>query len=221
MAEVTLPVTTGRPLGSRPANRLRARGEIPGVVYGLGTEPVPVAVKWTDLRAALTTDAGLNALLDLQMDGGQTKLAIVKELQRHPVRHTVHHVDFSLIDRDKPLQVEVPIVVQGEALEVTRENGMVDQTLFALPIWARPEHIPNDLFVDITELTLGGAIRVGDIELPEGVTTDLDPEEPVIVTAMLRVDAEADEAAEGEAEEGAEGEAAEGGEADGGAEAES
>ena len=217
MAEVTLSVSTGRKLGSRPSNRLRAQGEIPGVVYGLGSEPVPVAVKWVDLRTALSTDAGLNALLDLDM-GGETRLAIVKDIQRHPVRHTVHHVDFSLIDRDVNLSVDVPVIVVGEALGVTRENGMVDQTLFTLTVSARPEHIPNELTVDITELTLGDAIRVADVALPDGVTTDVDPEEPVVVTSALRAEATAsDGEAEGEGGEGA----AESGDAGGGDEADS
>jgi large subunit ribosomal protein L25 len=206
MAEVTLTVSTGRKLGSRPSNRLRAQGDIPGVVYGLGTEPVPVAVKWVDLRAALSTDAGLNALLDLEMDG-ESRLAIVKDIQRHPVRHTVHHVDFSLIDRETELSVEVPIIVEGEALAVTRENGLVDQTLFNLTVWARPEHIPNEFTVDISELTIGDAIRVADIDLPDGVTTDVDPEEPVVVTSMTRAEVEA-EPAEGEEGEGGEAEGA-------------
>lgn len=204
MAEVTLEVTTGRKLGSRPSNRLRAQGIIPGVVYGLGTEPVPVEVRWVDLRAALSTDAGLNALLDLAMDG-DSRLAIVKEIQRHPVRHTVHHVDFSLIDRDTELSVDVPILVEGEALGVTRENGMVDQTLFTLTVRARPEHIPNELTVDISDLTLGDSIRVSDIALPDGVTTDVDPEEAVVVTSLTRAEV-AEVSEEGEEDEGAEGE---------------
>ncbi len=206
MAEITLEVTTGRARGSRPSNRLRAQGMIPAVVYGLGSEPVPVAVKWHDLRAALSTDAGMNALLDLVMDG-DTKLAIVKEIQRHPVRHTVHHVDFSLIDRTTELSVDVPIVTEGEALEVTRENGLVDQTLFSLTVWARPEHIPNEFVVDISALTLGDSIRVADIDLPEGVTTDIEGDEPVVVTSVTRAGVEEEEEAEGEGEE-AEGEEA-------------
>lgn len=219
MAEVTLTVSTGRKLGSRPSNRLRAEGEIPAVVYGLGTEPVPVAVKWVELRNALSTDAGLNALLDLEMDG-ESRLAIVKDIQRHPVRHTVHHVDFSLIDRETELSVEVPIIVEGEALSVTRENGLVDQILFNLTVWARPEHIPNEFTVDISDLTIGDAIRIADLALPEGVTTDVDPEEPVVVTSVTRAEIEP-EVAEGEEGETAEGEAAESAEGGGGDEAES
>ncbi len=204
MAEIRLAVKTGRPRGSRPSNRLRAEGMIPSVVYGQGIEPVPVAVDWHDLRAALSTDAGLNALLDLEMNG-ETNLAIVKDIQRHPVRHTVHHVDFVLIDRARELSVDVPITVEGEAQEVTRENGMVDQILFSLTVWARPEDIPNEIVVDISELTLGDSIRVSDLPLPAGVTTDVDPEEPVVVTSVTRAAAEDEEEAEGEEAEGGEG----------------
>ena len=199
MAEIKLPVETGRTLGSRPSNRLRAEGKVPAVVYGHGTDPIPVSVGWRDLRAALTTDASLNALLDLQIDG-ESKLAIVKDLQRHPIRHTVSHVDFVLINRDEELTVEVPIVTQGEALEVTRENGIADLVAFTLTVKARPADIPNELVVDISGLRLGDSIRVADIELPSGVTTDTDPEDSIVVTSVTRAEVDA----EAEGEEGAE-----------------
>ena len=137
---------------------------------------------------------------DLQIDG-DSKLAIVKDLQRHPIRHTVSHVDFVLISRDEELTVEVPIVVQGEALEVTRENGIADLVAFTLTVKARPADIPNELIVDISELRLGDSIRVADIVLPAGVTTDVDPEDSIVVTSVTRAEVEAD--AEGD-EEGAE-----------------
>jgi large subunit ribosomal protein L25 len=206
MAEIKLPVETGRTLGSRPSNRLRAEGKVPAVVYGHGSDPIPVSVGWRDLRAALTTDASLNALLDLQIDG-ESKLAIVKDLQRHPIRHTVSHVDFVLINRDEELTVEVPIVLQGEALEVTRENGIADLVAFTLTVKARPADIPNELVVDISELRLGDSIRVADIVLPAGVTTDVDPEESIVVTSVTRAEVETvpegEEGAEAPSEEAA------------------
>jgi len=206
MAEIKLPVETGRTLGSRPSNRLRAEGKVPAVVYGHGSDPIPVSVGWRDLRAALTTDASLNALLDLQIDG-ESKLAIVKDLQRHPIRHTVSHVDFVLINRDEELTVEVPIVLQGEALEVTRENGIADLVAFTLTVKARPADIPNELVVDISELRLGDSIRVSDIVLPAGVTTDVDPEESIVVTSVTRAEVETvpegEEGAEAPSEEAA------------------
>ena len=90
---------------------------VPGVVYGLGADPVAVTVEWRSLREALTTDAGLNVLLDLEIDGEEA-LCIVKDLQRHPIKGNVLHLDFLRVDRDVLVTVDVPIVLHGEALEV-------------------------------------------------------------------------------------------------------
>jgi len=210
MAEITLVAETGRPTGTRPANRLRAQGKVPGVVYGLGNDPTPVTVGWRDLRRVLTTEAGLNALIDLQVDG-DTRLSIVKELQRHPVQHTVDHVDFLLIRRDQVIAVDVPVVLEGEAELVTREGGMVDQVLTLLTVSAKPADIPNELPVDISGLQIGDTVRIGDLRLPAGVTTDLDPDDPVISAHVATTTLEIEEIDEADAEVAAE-QAAEAGE---------
>lgn len=210
MAEITLPAHTGRPTGSRPSNRLRAEGKVPATVYGLGGDAVTVSVEWRDLRHALTTEAGMNALINLQIDDHATELTIVKELQRHPIKRSVLHIDFLRVSRDVAIEVEVPIVLLGEAEQVTREGGTVDQALFNLTISAKPGSIPNELTVDISGLTIGDALRVGDITLPEGVETEVDSEEPVVIGSPPQAE-EVVEVPEGEeVEEGAEGEAAEG-----------
>lgn len=211
MAEITLTAELGRPTGSRSSGRLRAEGKVPGVVYGQGKDPVAVAVVWRDLRHALVGEAGLNALIDLQIDGA-TDLVMVKELQRHPVRRDVLHVDFLRINRDEELTVDVPIVLIGEATEVLRADGVVDHHLFHLSITSKPQNIPNELTVDISGLTLGDAIRVGDLQLPADVTTHVDAEEAVVTTSaattMEEPPAEAtEEAADEVAAEGGEGEA--------------
>jgi large subunit ribosomal protein L25 len=219
MAEITLHADTGRPTGSRASGRLRAEGKVPGVIYGLGKEPQPVAVAWRDLRHALTGEAGLNALIDLHVDGASGDLVMVKEMQRHPVRRDVLHVDFLRVSRDQEITVEVPIVLHGEATKVLQNDGVVDHVLYHLGISAKPSDIPNEVAIDISELEIGDAIRIGDLRLPAGVTTDSDPED-AIVTASVAQEAdlgEVPEAAEGEEAEGVEGEAAEG---EGGEEAE-
>ncbi|HMQ24412.1 MAG TPA: 50S ribosomal protein L25 [Acidimicrobiales bacterium] len=205
MAELTLTAETGRPTGSRSSNRLRAEGKIPGVVYGLGSDPKAVAVDWRELRQVLTTDAGLNALINLAVDG-EEHLTIVKELQRNPVKRTVTHVDFILIDRDADIEVEVPIVLDGEATLVERENGTVTQAMFSLTIVAKPGSIPDQVVADISELEVGGAIRVADLPLPSGVRTEVDPEDPVALGEVTRAAMEAEAAEAGE--EAAEGEEA-------------
>ena len=212
MAEITLKATTGRTLGTGPAKRLRVEGKIPGVVYGLDADPIPVSVEWRPLREALTTDAGLNALIDLDVDG-DIALTIVKELQRHPIRGNVLHIDFLRVSADAEITVDVPIVVVGEAKAVENENGVIDQVLTALPINAKPADIPNEITIDISELTIGDAIRVADLQLPAGVSTDLDPEDAVVMAAHGDTEPEAPAEGEGaaEGEAGAEAPAAEGG----------
>ena len=204
--EIVLTAETGRETGSPSSRRIRKEGKIPAVVYGLGVDPLAVAVEWRSLRQALTTDAGLNALINLDIDG-DTQLSIVKDLQRDPVRREVTHVDFLRIDRDAEISVEVPIVLTGEAEAVERENGNVTHALFALLITAKPDAIPNEIAVDISALEIGDAIRVEDLRLPDGVTTDADPEESVVSAQAQTLEA-LPEPTEGE--EGAEAEAADG-----------
>ena len=208
MPDITLASEPRTQLGSRPSGRLRREGKVPAVVYGQGSEPVSVSVDWKPLREVLTTDAGLNALIDLEVDG-DTQLCIVKDLQRHAIRQTVLHIDFLAISRDEEITVDVPIILTGEAEAVEREDGMVDHLLFTLSVNAKPADIPNELTVDISALEIGDSIRVGDVALPSGVTTDVDPEEAVAIASITRaaIEEEPEEGEEGEeGAEGAEGE---------------
>ncbi|MGH9085772.1 MAG: 50S ribosomal protein L25 [Acidimicrobiales bacterium] len=217
MAEIILHATPRPPQGTRPVRRLRAEGKVPGVVYGLGADPVTLSVEWRELRAALVTEQGLNAVIHLDIDGSTTP-TLVKDLQRHKVRRDVLHVDFIRVDLDKPVEVEVPIHLEGEADAVTANDGVIDQMLTALLISAKPSDIPSGLTVDISDLEIGGAKRVGDIVLPAGVTTHVDAEEPVVTAAHGISEEELEAAAAevaGEPEEGAEAEAVEGEEAEG------
>ncbi len=211
--QITLTAETGRPTGSRSSRRMRAEGKIPAVVYGLDSEPTPVAVPWSDLRAALTTDAGMNALIDLEVDG-ERRLTMVQDMQRHPVRREVTHVDFILVDVNKTVDVDVPIILEGT--EGDHLAGLVvDQQLFSLAISAKPGAIPNELVVDVAALTVDEPIRVGDLGLPEGVELNIDPDEVVVTASVPQVDlpepAEGEEDAEGETAEGDDTAEAEGG----------
>jgi len=199
MPEIVLQAEAGRSLGSSAARRLRREGKIPAVVYGHGSEPVAVAVHGRELRTALSGEAGMNALLSLRTDS-QTYLTVARELQRHPVRGTVTHVDFQIVRRDEVIGAEVQVILTGEALEVHHGDGVVDQQLFALPVHAKPADIPTSIEVDISGLTIGGIIRVGDLQLPAGVTADLEDDAPLVSGVPPRVVAAAsDEAGEGAA----------------------
>ncbi len=183
MQEVVLPLELGRPTGSAPSRRLRQQGKVPAVVYGLGHDAVIATVDYRDLRGALSTEAGLNVVLNLEVDE-QLQLALVKELQRHPLRGDVTHVDFVRVDPDADVAVDVPIRLTGEASAVLEMNGLVDQSLATLRVIAKPRSIPNSLAIDVTDLTVGTALTVRDVELPPGVVS-LVPETAPVVSGII------------------------------------
>lgn len=213
MSEVTLKAAPGREPGSRASGRLRVVGQVPAVVYGHGITPLPVSVDWRELRAALTTEAGANALINLEV-GSDQHLAVVRDMQRHPIRHDVLHIDFQVVSRDEIISMDVPVVLTGENETIERTDGAaIEQQMHSLTINSKPGNIPNEIPVDISGLEVGGTIRVSDITLPEGVETDVDPDETVVSVMIVQIELpEPVEGEEVEGEEGAEGEVAEGAE---------
>ena len=204
MEEILLTANTTRETGSSSSRRVRKDGVVPGVLYGLNEESVSVSVTWPDLRRALTTESGVNAIIQLEIDG-KKQMTIVKDIQRHPVKRNVLHVDFLRIDPNKNVTVDIPLIMIGEAREVSAADGMVDQNMFSLTVSAPPDRIPTEIEVDISALTVGDAIRIGDLDLPEGVSSEGDPEDPIAVGMITRSTLEsiaADEAAELAAAEG-------------------
>lgn len=195
MAEITLRAAAGRGTGSAESRRLRRDGQVPAVLYGHGVEGLPVSVVGRELRTALSTDAGLNAVLSLDVEGKQY-MAMAREIQRHPVRGTVLHVDFQVVDPNEAVSADVTVTLVGDAVEVAHADGVVDQQLFTLSVTAKPSEIPTSLEVDISGLTVGASIRVGDITLPAGASTDVDPEAVVVLGVPPRVQTRAEEAAE-------------------------
>lgn len=201
--DVTLQVSARPHIGTAPARRLRAAGQVPAVVYGAGIEgSISVVVGRRDLAAALNTDAGRNALITVQVDG-DSHLTLPREIQVDPVRNEVVHVDFVAIRRDQEVSAEVPIVLTGDAPAV-RNDLLVAEHLFQLQISCLPGNLPDHIEVDISGLeNVGDVIRTGDLALPEGVTLATDPEEPIVMVTAPRV-AEVVPVVEEEGVEGAE-----------------
>ena len=137
MAEVKLVAELGRTKGSSASRRLRTAGRVPGVVYGHGMAPLSLSVVARDLRSALSVH-GLNQVLTLEVDG-TAHLVLARQLQRHPVRHTVSHVDFQVVRRDEIVSAEVPIVLIGTAIKVERERGVLEHVLTSLSVRSTPE----------------------------------------------------------------------------------
>lgn len=206
MPDIVLALETPRATGSRPSRRLRSEGKVPATVYGLFSEVISASVNYSDLRSALSTEAGSNAVLRLQYGGGD-HLALVREMQRHPIRGDVLHVDFLRVDPDVAVQVEVPVRLTGRASAVEEMNGIVDQDLFEVSVLSVPRSIPNELTVDISELTVGSSITVADMEFPDGVTCLAAPRTSVVSgiitrSALMDVEEETEEGeGEGEAED--------------------
>jgi large subunit ribosomal protein L25 len=219
MASTVLTAQTGRPTGSPAARRLRKADVIPGVLYGHGMAPVTVAVGRRDLRVALSGAAGVNTVLDLTVDG-TVYPSIVKELQRHPVRRTVTHVDFLQVNLDEEITVSVPLRLEGEAVAVQQGGGLVDPAVDSVEVVTTPRNIPDEFVVDISTMEMDTVIRLGDLPMPTGVTPTGDPENPIVTVLTMRAEVEEIEAADAEvAEEQAE-ETGEGAPAPAGAEAE-
>jgi large subunit ribosomal protein L25 len=203
--DVSLTAELGRTTGTRPSKRLRAEGKVPAVVYGMGTDPTSITVEWKELRRVLTTEAGLNALIDLHV-GDEANLTVIKDMQRDPVRRNVTHVDFMMIDRNVAMDFDIPVVVGGDTGKLEHEKGMADQLLYTLTVKAKPGSIPTQIDVDLTELGIGDQIKVGDLQLGDGVETEVDPETVIVHGVVTRQGVEG----EGEGDEGAEGEGADG-----------
>ena len=185
MSQVTLSASTGRMQGSRASRRLRREGGIPAVVYGAGTEPVAVSVDAKEFRGAVSGSQGLNTVITLDADG-HAFVVMAREIQRHPVKGTVAHIDFQVVDPDQPVVAEVPLHLVGDAVEVRHADWELDQQLFQLQIRSRPAQIPTHIDVDVSGLRVGGSIRVADVVLPEGVSAAGDPAAPVVSTRAGR-----------------------------------
>lgn len=191
-------------LGSPESRRLRKQGFVPGVLYGK-EEARAIVVEERSLRAALTTDSGLHAVLDVVVDGtGAVHPSILKDYQRDPIRGHVAHVDLQEVRLDQPIHAVVQLhLVGGEDAPGVREGGVLSQPATTVNVEALPMEVPESIEVDVSGMEMGDALRLEHIQAPEGVTLLDDPHETVLatVTAPTReVEPEetAEEAAEGE-----------------------
>ena len=193
----TLAVEVRTEFGKGFARRLRAAGKIPAVIYGHGTEPVHVALPGHQVSLIIRR---ANALLELDIEGTAT-LALVKDVQRDPVRQIIEHIDLLVVKKGEKIQVDVPIVVVGESFAGTVAN--LDATSLAVEVEAT--HIPQHFEVSIEGLEEGQHITAADVKLPKGASLLADPE--TLIVAIYVPTAEATE--ESTEEVSAEGEAAE------------
>jgi len=177
----------GRTIGSAESRRLLTQDHIPAVIYGHGMQPVSVTVERRELRAALSGPAGTNTILELQV-GDKTYPAVVKEMQRHPVKRGVRHIDFMQIDLSEEIVMAVPVHLTGIAKAVLADGGLVDPTVDRIEVRAAANNIPNEILIDVTNMGMDDVIRLGDIELPKGVTAVADADLVIVTVLVTKVD---------------------------------
>jgi large subunit ribosomal protein L25 len=200
MSEYKLAAENRSEAGKGAARRLRASGRVPAVLYGHGTKPRHLSVDARQFGQALRTDAGVNVLIQLEV-GRDRHLALAKEIQRHPVKGSLIHVDFIQVRRGEKVHVSVPVHLVGEAPGV-REGGIADQDLYQLNVEAEVTAVPEAVEADVSGLGIGDVLRVADLKAPNGAVILDDPEATVVsvVAPAVEAEPEPEEAEEGEGE---------------------
>jgi large subunit ribosomal protein L25 len=170
--------------GKNEARRLRAGGEIPGVVYGAKKDAVSVTVSPKQITKILHSATGHNTIFDLKLGSGTEKVMIV-DWQYEPIKGHILHIDMKRIAMDQVIRVSVPVVLTGDAFGVKQEGGIMDQVLREVEIECLPADIPSGINVDVTAMKFGDVLRVSD--LPHGGTVKFLTEETQTVAHVTAV----------------------------------
>ncbi|MFJ8585959.1 50S ribosomal protein L25/general stress protein Ctc [Streptomyces sp. NPDC093595] len=196
MSEVKIAASTRTEFGKGAARRIRRANQVPGVLYGHGSDPIHLTLPGHELLLALRTP---NVLISLDIDGKTSELAIPKDVQRDPLKGFLEHVDLQLVQRGEKVSVEIPVHTEGE---LAPGGNLLEHVLNALPVEAEATHIPESVTVSVEGLEAGASVLAKDIPLPKGTTLTVDGDAVVLQVLAAQAeepaaDAEAgDEAAE-------------------------
>jgi large subunit ribosomal protein L25 len=172
--------------GRNAVKQVRARGAVPAVIYGIKDAPANLEVPKKELNQLLAHAVGENILVELEInDGGKTstRLSLIQEVQHHPVRGDVIHVDFHSVSATEEIEAEVVLEPVGEPVGVKTFGGLLQQSMRALGISCLPQNLPEIITVDVSALNIGESIHVRDIELPAGVTATSEAETTVFIVS--------------------------------------
>ncbi|MDP8299941.1 MAG: 50S ribosomal protein L25 [Candidatus Tantalella remota] len=204
MEKVTLKSLVREGFGKGSCKHLRKEGQIPAVVYSDGKESVSIQVDAKELWHALHTDAGENAIITMDVAGGEKdikKTVMVKEIQYHPVNDDFLHMDFKEISLRDKLKVKVPLLVKGEAIGVKDNEGILSQDMWEIEVECLPTEIPENLEVQVDELDINDSLHIKDITPPADVVILDDPEHVIVSVKPPQAEEEPEEeAVEGEEE---------------------
>src|SRR5436853_1497102 len=178
-----------RALGRRAgAKKLRASGRIPAIIYGRQAKPQNLEVNAKEMENLIHHSISENLLVDLAVkeDGRPKRLALVQEVQHHPLSGKILHVDFHEVAENEKVTVKVPVETTGEAVGVKTGGGTLEHVLFKISVRALPKDLPEVITVDVSHLNIGEAVHLGEIKVPEGVEIIGDENIPVIAVAGPR-----------------------------------
>ncbi len=197
MSTATLSATLRSESGKGAARALRRAGSVPAVIYGHKREPMSLAVPTRELERLLERVSAETTVVELSIDGKVSR-TLIREIQKHPFKKQLVHVDFQELVAGEMITVNIPLVIVGISVGVRSFAGVLDQTLRELEVSVDPSSIPNHIDIDVSALNIGDSIHVRDLTLPAGVTVLTDPDASVVVVAAPKVnatDAAADAAA--------------------------
>lgn len=183
-----------RSLGRRAgAKKLRSEGRIPAVIYGRETKPQNVEVNAREIGELIVHSVSENLLVDLAVkeDSKPKRLALVQEVQHHPLSGKVLHVDFHEVSPTEKVTIQVPVETTGEAIGVKNSGGVLEHVLFKLKVRALPKDLPEQIFIDVSNLDINKSIHIGEVKAPEGVEILGDKNIPVVSVAVPRAEEEA------------------------------
>ncbi len=190
MATASLSATRRTETGKGAARTLRRAGQVPGVIYGHKRESQSLSIPARELDKLLSQVSADNTVIELAIEGGSSR-ALIREIQRHPFKRVILHVDFQEIVAGEKMTVRVPIRLVGTPAGVRLGGGIVDHTLRELTILVDPANSPNHIDVDVNDLQLGESIHVSQLKVPAGATILDEPEAAVVVIATPRAAVEA------------------------------
>jgi len=207
MAQSTLNVLKRKRMGKSGAREIRKEGNVPAVLYGKGTEPISLVIDPSELKTALSTEAGENTLLEIKLKEGEAdipKLSLLREIQYDYLTDKPIHFDFQALDMKQKITVAVPVQIEGRSIGV-KEGGILEEILREISVECLPTNIPNSFTIDVTELEIGHSIHVNTLEIEEGVDILHEPEDTIVTVLAPKVEEEPVSEEELEGEEGAEG----------------
>ena len=189
MATAQLSATARNTSGKGAARTLRRDGRVPAVIYGHSRDPLSLSVPAREFERLLERIAAENTVIELSIDGSMSR-TLIREIQRHPVRRNVLHVDFQELVAGERVIVAIPIVLQGTPDGVRHAGGILNQIMQELECRVDPLNMPSRIEIDVTSLTIGHSIHVNEIAIPDGVEVLDDPEAAVCVVAAPKAEEE-------------------------------